>query len=97
MRILLIAPEFPPAVGGMAAYAGQISERLTMRGHAIWVLTKHGPAESSEERGTIRRVLTGRYLSDVQRIRAAIADCGAEIVLLANAGFAGLAAELEIQ
>jgi phosphatidyl-myo-inositol dimannoside synthase len=48
MRIGIVAPEFPPDVGGVETYAYEFSAELARRGHEVFVFTrahtKRGPA-----------------------------------------------------
>lgn len=94
LRILIVAPEFPPSIGGMASHAARTAELLEQRGHSVRVVTRRGPA--SAESPAVRRVLTGRYGPDARRIRSAVRAMRAEVVLLANAGFAVLAPYLGV-
>lgn len=43
MRIGIVAPEFPPDIGGMQTYAFEFSRELANRGHEVHVFTKPHP------------------------------------------------------
>ncbi len=92
MRIVLVAPEFPPAVGGMATYAEQIAALLSASGHAIRVVTAKDGAQPGANY-SIEGCLTGRYAADVRTLQEVAAS--ADVVFLVNAGFAGLASQTE--
>ena len=42
LRILLVLPEFPPAIGGMQTHARYLSEHLHNQGHTVRVYTYQG-------------------------------------------------------
>ena len=92
MRILLVAPEFPPATGGMAAHAGRMAALLAARGHTVRVLTMRENAPRTHDSSYhVTAGLTEHYAADMRRIRAEITASEPQVVLLANAGFARLA------
>jgi glycosyltransferase involved in cell wall biosynthesis len=47
-RLLLVLPEYPPAIGGMQTHALHLSRRLAQRGWELEVLTYH-PATAQEQ------------------------------------------------
>src|SRR5262245_28028841 len=98
MKILIVAPEFPPRVGGMATHAACLARLLAGRGHGVRVLTTKGEWQEDWRvpRLTVFRVLTGRYGADVRRIRAAAVGAETDVVLLLNAGFARVAMQLSV-
>lgn len=52
MRILMLTPSFPPAIGGVETHVRRVSEQLSARGHQVRVLT-HGAGPSEETRGPL--------------------------------------------
>ncbi len=98
MRLLLIAPEFPPSVGGMATNAARLSALLSVRGHEVRVLTErqNSADRAAQRHAVVTPCLRGRYAADVRRIRREMGKWAADAVLLGNAGFARLALETRV-
>jgi glycosyltransferase involved in cell wall biosynthesis len=89
MRVLMVAPEFPPGIGGMQAHAGETAARLAARGHHVLVLTE-AANRSRQEDGPIdiRPVLGRNARAAAGSIRRAARDHASDVILLMNAGFA---------
>jgi phosphatidylinositol alpha-1,6-mannosyltransferase len=92
LRLLLVAPEYPPATGGMETHAGETARRLAARGHKVTVITSASDLPPAEG-GTVaveprldRRFGRARRLI-ASRARALRADA----ILLMNAGYAPIA------
>ena len=65
MKIGIVAPDFPPYIGGMPTYAVNLSRELQRRGHKVFVFTCTGMGESNEVHDlTVHRILTRNFLSD---------------------------------
>lgn len=65
MKIGVVAPEFPPALGGMEIYAFEICRELARRGHAITVFTRRHPQGEVEIPGVeVLPVLVGKSYRD---------------------------------
>lgn len=71
MRINIVSPEFPPAIGGVETYAFEFTRELAKRGHEVTVLTQRHPAGEATLPGvevhpvlSLRRNLDRRMLSD---------------------------------
>lgn len=71
MRIGIIAPEFPPDIGGMQTYAYEFARELASRGHAVTVFTVAHPEGEAQIEGVrvlpllrLRRKLDRRLLRD---------------------------------
>jgi glycosyltransferase involved in cell wall biosynthesis len=89
MRVLMVAPEFPPDVGGMQVHAGETAARLAARGHDVLVLTDAANRSRQEEIPIAVRPVLGRNPRTVTvSIREAARRQASEVILLMNAGFA---------
>ena len=85
VRLGLIAPEFPPDVGGMAELGRGLASALAATDDVVvYTLPEHGVPDADFEQ---RPVLTGRLRRDLESLRAARVD--AWIAL--NAGLAPIA------
>src|SRR5262252_5033503 len=92
MKLLMVAPEFPPDVGGMEIHAGKTAEILASRGHEVQVFSRHLPGAGPPPPGVrVERVLTRDFRASLRAIRAGIGELRPAAVLLMNAGFAPLA------
>ncbi len=56
MRLLLIQPEYPPAVGGMQTHAAALARGLHERGHRVTVVTYAHPDDPDALAATIVRL-----------------------------------------
>ena len=70
MKVLLIAPSFPPRTGGLETYVAHLAEALAVQGHSIVVLTN----SDLEEQPAIEE----RFGYTVWRTRALLAGHGHE-------------------
>lgn len=75
MHIALVAPEFPPEIGGMQTYALEFAEELLRRGHRLTVFTRRRREAQAQLPGAeVRGVLTGRAGPDWAQMRGLQAD-----------------------
>lgn len=75
MHIALIAPEFPPEIGGMQTYAAEFAAELALRGHRVTVLTRRRETPPPVLPGIeVLQVLTSRAGPDLQALRQLDAD-----------------------
>lgn len=75
MHIAVVAPEFPPEIGGMQTYAVEFARELARRGHRVTVLTRQRTVPQPAFAGMeIRGVLVGRYATDLAQLRKVRAD-----------------------
>lgn len=92
----MVAPEFPPEIGGMEIHAGKTAEILAAQGHTLHVFSRRLPAHHPDPVGfRLERVLTRDFRAGLRALRAGIRELGPDAVLLMNAGFAPLAASVE--
>jgi len=92
MRIGIIAPEFPPAVGGVETYAYEFSAELARRGHDVFVFTRADTEYKNETPGIkVFPVLRQRYGPDRQLTEVYAMD----VWHIMNAGYAWLALETQ--
>jgi glycosyltransferase involved in cell wall biosynthesis len=77
MRILHVAPEYTPCIGGSITYIQALSERLASRGHQVTVVTQrrsshldHDDDPSLPRRQVLRGVRVCRLLRGERRVRA---------------------------
>lgn len=90
MRIGVVSPEFPPALGGVETYAWEFCRELLRRGHEVTVFTspqKGGPAELAG--GRVLPVLRRRRRHDLKTLR----DQQIDAWHVMNTGYAWLALE----
>lgn len=67
MRIGIVAPEFPPDIGGVETYAHEFSLELARRGHEVFVFTcPHPNGEISGQGFEVLPILKVQYTSDRQ-------------------------------
>ena len=93
MRVLMVAPEFPPGIGGMQAHAGETAARLAARGHDVLVLTDARNRSRAEDPPIdIRPVLGRNPRAASGTIRRAARHHASDVLLLMNAGFAPIVA-----
>lgn len=75
MHIALIAPEFPPEIGGIQTYAFEFAKELAARGHRLTVFTRRRTVPQVQPAGMeVRGVLVGRAAADLSQFRALHAD-----------------------
>lgn len=90
MHIGVVAPEYPPELGGMQTYAIEFARALVARGHTVTVFTRFGTEGGPAVPGvTVRRVLRERRHVD----RAILATPGIDAWHVMNACYAWVAAE----
>jgi phosphatidyl-myo-inositol dimannoside synthase len=90
MRVGIVAPEFPPDIGGVENYAFEFSKELAARGHEVTVFTHpHLQGEISIAGVSVRPVLTMRLNMD----RPFLANYPADVWHAMNAAYAWLALE----
>ncbi len=75
MHIAVVAPEFPPEIGGMQTYAVEFARELVARGHRVTVFTRRRSEPQPRLAGMdVRGVLQGRYRADLAHIQQVPAD-----------------------
>lgn len=75
MHIAVVAPEFPPEIGGMQTYAVEFAQELVARGHRVTVLTRRRSEPQPRLAGMdVRGVLVGRVDADRKRLDEVRAD-----------------------
>lgn len=75
MHVAIVAPEFPPEIGGMQTYALEFAQELLRRGHRVTVLTRKRPTPPPALPGLeLRQVLAGRAGPDLAAMRGVAAD-----------------------
>jgi len=85
----MVAPEFPPRVGGMEAIAGKTAEFLAGEGHTVCVLTAAGTSVPPRYAGfSVEGVLTRDFSDGLRKIHAAVRRLGSDVIVAMNAGFA---------
>jgi len=92
-RVALVAPEFPPAVGGMQTYGLQLAKGLVRRGYEVTVLTREAGPADLRDAGTIEPILAGKWYLDRGLVRARRSDFDTWHVL--NAAYAWVALEAD--
>ncbi len=71
LRVALVAPEFPPAIGGMETYGFETARELYRRGIEVTVFTKSGQAVSGPvDFGVAVPRIEGRLAADRKWVRA---------------------------
>lgn len=75
MHIAIVAPEFPPEIGGMQTYAAEFARELVQRGHQVTVFTRrrHEP-QASLPGVRVEGVLQGHLGPDLAHLRRHRAD-----------------------
>jgi len=91
LRILVVAPEFPPAIGGMEVHSEQIVRHLALH-HEVVALVPGPGSVALAGGGTpdIRPVLSRRYGPSLWRAWRAAARLRPDVVLAMNVGYAAL-------
>ncbi len=89
-RVALVAPEFPPEIGGMQTYADELFRGLCERGVAVTVFTKRGSQPSPDPR--VEPVLAASWSDDRQLVRDRAPDFDLWHVLNAAYSWVALAA-----
>lgn len=93
MRIGIIAPEFPPEVGGMQRYAREVTWQLSVKGHKVTVFTRpHTSGEISLPGVTVLPLLKGSWYADRGTLRQRSAQV--DIWHVMNAAWAWVALEV---
>ena len=89
----MVAPEFPPGIGGMQAHAGETATRLAARGHDVLVLTEAANRSRPDDRPIdVRPVLGRNPRAAAGSIHSAAHHHASDVILLMNAGFAPIVA-----
>jgi phosphatidylinositol alpha-1,6-mannosyltransferase len=92
VRIGIVAPEFPPDVGGIETYAYEISRELARRDHDVFVFTKPHIGGEVESRGIqVLPILLMKYKPD----RSLPKNFKMDVWHVMNAAYAWLALETE--
>lgn len=75
MRIAIVAPEFPPEIGGMQTYAAEFAAELVQRGHDVTVFTRRRQEPQAQLPGVgVQGVLVGHAGPDLAQLRRHRAD-----------------------
>ena len=91
MRITVVAPEFPPDIGGVETYAFEYSKELVRRGHEVTVFTPpRARGHASLPGALVRPVLTQCKNLD----RQIFSDHPADVWHVMNAAYSWLASEV---
>ena len=91
MHIGVVAPEYPPEIGGMQTYALEFVRVLSQRGHRVTVFTRTGEAGGEDLPGvTVVRTLRERRRLD----RSILTTPGIDAWHVMNACYAWLAEEV---
>ncbi len=92
MRIGIVAPEFPPDIGGVETYAYEFSTELARRGHDVFVFTlPRDRGEKSAQGFTVLPELKVQYTSD----RRLPGKYTMDVWHVMNAAYAWLALEIQ--
>ena len=91
LRLLIVAPEYPPATGGMETHAAETAARLARRGHQVTVITAAGGGPSGAGVIPAEPLLDRRFGRALRCLARRARATGADAVLLMNAGYAPLA------
>jgi glycosyltransferase involved in cell wall biosynthesis len=93
LRVALVAPEFPPAIGGMETYAMETARELTRRGVEVTVFTKPGRvAAEPPDAGLVARQVEGRLVHDRTWVKAQAESF--DLWHLLNSAYAWIALEV---
>lgn len=92
LRINIVAPEFPPDIGGVETYSYELAREVARRGHAVVVFTsRHRQGEVVGDGFVVRPELRLRRRWDRQLLRR----YPAEVWHVTNAAYAWMALEAE--
>src|SRR6185503_5769621 len=91
LNLLVVAPEYPPATGGMETHAAETARRLRARGHRVTVLTRRGPGSAPAGCVAAEPLLDRRFEVALRRIERRARETGAQAILLMNAAYAPIA------
>lgn len=90
MRVGVVAPEFPPEVGGIQTYAYEFVRELALRGHRVTVFTLRQPEGQATVPGvTVLPTLRRRRNLD----RRILADYSVDVWHVMNAAYSWIALE----
>lgn len=90
MHIALVAPEFPPEIGGMQTYAAEFAAELVRRGHRVSVFTRQRSEPQAQLPGIeVHGLLSGQAWPD----RAVLRRHRADAWHVMNAAYAWIALE----
>lgn len=90
MRIGIVAPEFPPDIGGVETYAHEFSAELARRGHQVFVFTcPHAKGEISGQGFEVLPLLKVQYAADRELLKKHPMD----VWHVMNAAYAWMALE----
>lgn len=90
MRIGIVAPEFPPDVGGVETYSFELARALHARGHEVTVFARRDGREGPAPAGVGR---VGCLTADRRRDRVALRGQPVDAWVATNAAYAWLALE----
>ncbi len=90
MRILILTQEFPPDLGGIQTYCGELAGRLHALGHAVCVVCPQFPGATAQDASLPYPVLRARikpsllWLWLLPRLGAIAGDFASDVVLYAQ-------------
>lgn len=88
MNLLIVAPEFPPGVGGMQVHSWNLAAHLGARGHTVTVVTLRAYRHQLYElKATIVALLGKRFGADLWRLRRLADTIQPDAILVLNAGY----------
>ena len=89
MRVLMVAPEFPPQIGGMELYAIHAAKRFLNAGNQVIVATtKASEPTLASPHYFFYSCLSRNFNTSRRRIRALIRRHAPDLLFMLNAGFA---------
>lgn len=91
LRLLVVAPEYPPATGGMETHAAETAARLARRGHRVTVITARGGGPADAGVVPAEPLLDRRFGRALAGLARRAREVGADAILVMNAGYAPLA------
>lgn len=94
LSLLVVAPEYPPATGGMETHAKETARRLEARGHRVTVLTRSGQGAAPAGCVAAEPILDRRFGVALRRIERRARETSAQVILLMNAAYAPIAGRL---
>jgi phosphatidylinositol alpha-1,6-mannosyltransferase len=87
MNLAIVAPDFPPSVGGMQTHALQVARHLA-RTHQVTVIAPPAPGAADVDASlAVRRSLRRQYWTSVLELRRLLARLAPDAVLALNAGY----------
>lgn len=97
MRLVVVAREYPPRVGGMEVHAVELVQGLARR-HDLHVLIPRDGTPGVRPDGAVTHlpILTDRFAGTMRRAVRAIRDVRPDAILVLNAGYGALAGRVAL-